>query len=90
MNPHYKEQLTREIDKMLDTRLIFLVDKSNWISSTVIHQRKDRWHRTKCGFHGLNEAYVHSPFPTSFNDEILEKVKANYTYSFIDGFSSYH
>jgi hypothetical protein len=33
---------------------------------------------------------VHDPFPTPFNDEVLDHVVGNEPYSFTDGFSGYH
>eukprot|EP00253_Pinus_taeda_P029882 PITA_29882 len=38
----------------------------------------------------LNNARVHDPFPTPFNDEVLDNVGGNEAYSFTDGFSGYH
>ena len=38
----------------------------------------------------LNDAYLHDPFPTSFIDEVLERIGGKEMYSFTDGFSSYH
>ena len=37
----------------------------------------------------LNDTILHDPFPTSFTDELLEGVKGQEVYSFIDGFLGY-
>lgn len=36
LNPWVKENVKREIDKMLEARIIFLVDEAEWISPIVI------------------------------------------------------
>jgi hypothetical protein len=38
----------------------------------------------------LNDACLHDPFPTPFTDEVLENVGGHESYSFTNGFSSYH
>jgi hypothetical protein len=38
----------------------------------------------------LNDACLHDPFPAPFTNELLENVGGQETYSFTDGFSSYH
>jgi hypothetical protein len=37
-----------------------------------------------------NDACLHDPFPTPFKDEVLENVRGEEAYSFINGFSGYH
>ena len=38
----------------------------------------------------LNDACLHDPFPTPFTDEVVESVRGQEMYSFIDDFSGYH
>jgi len=75
LNPRVKEKAKREIDKMLITRLIFPVDESRWIIPIFIQDKKDFEDIRVCvDYHILNNAYVYDPFPTPFNDEVLDNV----------------
>lgn len=40
LSPRVKEKVKKEIDKMLETRLIFLVDEVEWINPIVIQNKK--------------------------------------------------
>jgi len=67
------------------------VDEAEWVSPIVIQNKKDAMEIRVCvDYRNINNAYVHNPFPTPFNDEVLDNVAGNKTYSFIDGFWSYH
>ena len=37
----------------------------------------------------LNDTILHDPFPTPFTDEVLEGVRGQEVYSFMNGFSGY-
>jgi len=41
-------------------------------------------------YRSLNNTCVHDALLTPFNDEVLDNVKGNESYSFIDGFFGYH
>jgi hypothetical protein len=53
-------------------------DKKTWGIRICIDLRK------------LNDAFLHDPFPTPFIDGVLENVGGKKSYSFTDGFLSYH
>jgi len=81
----------KEIDKMLSTWLIFLVDEVEWVSLIIIQDKKDIIEIRVCvDYRSLNNAYVHDPFSTLFSDEGLDNVTGNESYSFIDGFFGHH
>ena len=40
LNPRVKEKVKREIDKMLEARLIFPVEEAEWVSPIVILRKK--------------------------------------------------
>jgi hypothetical protein len=89
LNPRVKEKVKEEIDKMLATRLIFRVrlEKSN------SNQDKNTGGigLILCvDLRGLNAACIHDPFPTPFQDEVLDHAVGKEAYSFTDGFSGYH
>lgn len=91
LNPMFKEKVKKEIDKMLASGLIFLVDEVEWVSLIVIRNKKDATKIRVCvEYHSLKNACVHDLFPTPFSDEVLDNVVGNEAYSFTDGFSGYH
>jgi len=91
LNPRVKEKVKREIDKMLQAGIIFLIDEAEWISPIVIQNRKDATKIKVCfDYRNLDNAQVCDPFLTPFSDEVLDNVVGNKSYSFTDEFSGYH
>lgn len=87
LNLRVKEKVKREIDKMLDAGIIFLVNEAEWINPIVIQNRKDATEIRVCiDYRSLNNACVHDPFPTPFSDKVLDNVMGNEAYSFTNGF----
>ena len=66
------------------------MEESKWISPMVVHKNKQGRIRICIDLRKLNDAFLHDPFPTPFTDEVLENVGGQESYSFTDGFSSYH
>jgi hypothetical protein len=91
LNPRIKEKVKKEVDKMLAARLIFSIKEEEWISPIVIQSKKGTKDIWVCvDYKNLNFACVHDPFPTPFNDEVLDKFVGKESYSFTDDFSGYH
>lgn len=91
LNPRVEEKVKREIDKMLDVGIIFLVDEAEWISLIVIQNRKDATKIRVCvDYRSLNNACMHNPFPMPFRNEVLDNVAGSEAYSFTNGFLGYH
>lgn len=91
LNPRVKEKVNKEIDKMLEARLIFLVDEAECVSLIMIQNKKDAIEiGVNIEYIILNNTYVHDPFLAPFSDEVLDNVAWNEAYSFTDGFSGYH
>ena len=75
LNPRVKEKVKREIDKMLEARLIFLVEEAEWVSPIVSQSKKGTEDIRVCvEYKSLIFSYVYDPFPTPFTDEVLEQV----------------
>lgn len=73
LNPRVKMKVKKEIDKMLEASLIFLVEEAEWVSPIVIQSKKDTEDIRVCVYYrSLNSSCVHEPFPTPFTDEVLE------------------
>jgi hypothetical protein len=84
LNPRVKEKVKKEIDKMLEARLIFAVEEEEWVSPIVIQSKKGTKDIRVCvDYRSLNFACVHKPFPMPFTDEMLEHVTGKEAYSFI-------
>jgi len=74
LNPKYKEKVCKELDRMLDVRIIVLVEELEWISPMVVQPKKIGDISFWINLCSLNASYVHYPFPTSFTDEVMENV----------------
>jgi hypothetical protein len=73
LNPRVKEKVKREIYKMLEAKLIILVEEAEWLSPIVIQSKKGTGDIRVCvEYRSLNFVCVHDPFPTPFTDEVLE------------------
>jgi hypothetical protein len=89
LNPKYKQKVKIELDRMLEARIIELVEESEWINPMVVQDKKSGEIRICVDLRKLNDACLHDRFPTPFIDEVLDNVGGQEVYSFIDGFSSY-
>jgi hypothetical protein len=90
LNPKYKEKVQIELDRMLEAGIIELVEESEWIIPMVVQDKKTGEIRICVDLRNLNDACLHDPYPTPFNDKVLYNVGGQEVYSFIDGFSGYH
>jgi len=90
-NPKYKEKVRKELDKMLEVRIIEPVEESDWVSPMVVQEMKQQCGiRIYIDLRTLNDACVHDPFLTPLIDEVLENVGGHEAYSFTDGLLGYH
>jgi hypothetical protein len=64
----------KQLDRMLEVGIIIPMKESNWISLMVGQTKKTCDIRICIDLCGLNASCVHDPFPTPFNDEVLENV----------------
>lgn len=65
MNPKYKEKVQTKISRMLEGGIIETVEESEWISPTVIQEKKIVGEIRICvDLRKLNDASLHDPFPT--------------------------
>jgi hypothetical protein len=90
LNSKYKEKMNIKLNRMMEARIIEIVEESEWISPMVIQYKKTGEIRICVGLRKLNNAYLHDPFPTPFTDEVLDNVGGQEVYSFTNGFSGYH
>nr|GEW27584.1 reverse transcriptase domain-containing protein [Tanacetum cinerariifolium] len=71
VNPKIYDVIKKEVEKILDAGLIYLISDSSWV---CIDYRK------------LNEATCKDNFPLPFMDQMLERLAGNEFYCFLDGF----
>ena len=91
LNLKYKEKVRQELDKMLDTGIIDLVEESDWVSPMMVQEKKQKGEIRICvDLRMLNDACAHDSFPTPFSEKVLENVGRQEAYLFTDGFSRYH
>ncbi|GJR44658.1 hypothetical protein Tco_1312761 [Tanacetum coccineum] len=77
LNPKIHDVIKKEVEKLLDAGLIYLISDSPWDGRVCIDYRK------------LNEATRKDHFPLPFMDQMLERLAGNEYYCFLDGFSGY-
>ncbi|GJV61980.1 reverse transcriptase domain-containing protein [Tanacetum coccineum] len=100
-----EEVVKKEIVKLFDTGIIYLIVDSPWVSPihcvpkkgviTVVTNKNDElvptrtvtgW-RVCIDYRKLNEATAKDHFPLPFMDQMLERLKGNKYFYFLDGFS---
>ena len=73
---------------MLAAGIIEPVEESDWVSTMVVPEKKQKGKIRICvDLRKLNDTCVHDPILTPFTDEVLENVSGQEAYSFTDGFS---
>ena len=75
LNPKYKEKVRNEMDKMLTVGMIEPIEKSEWVSTMVVQDKKTKREIRICmDLRKLNDASILDPFPTPFTIEVLDNV----------------
>ena len=90
MNPKYSILVKEEIDKLLETRFIYKVPYSEWVSPIVVVRKKNGKLQICQDFRKLNNVNRNDYFPLLFHDTMLDAVAGHKTYSFMDGFFGYN
>jgi hypothetical protein len=91
LNPIFKEKVKKEIERMIEARMIFPIDKVEWIIHIVVQTKKGIYDIRVCAdYIILNATFVHDPFLTAFSDEVLDQVAGNEAYSFTNDLFRYH
>nr|GEY85245.1 reverse transcriptase domain-containing protein [Tanacetum cinerariifolium] len=98
VNPKIRDVIKKEVEKLLDTGLIYPISDSPWVSPvhcvpkkggfTIPTRLVTRW-RVCIDYRKLNEATRKDHFPLLFMGQMLERLAGNEYYCFLDGFSEY-
>jgi len=88
--PDTKQQIKKESNKLLQTRIIFYVKHSQWVSNMVLVRNKNGDICICIDFRNLNKASEKYNFPLPPMEQILQSVVGSEMMSFLDGFSGYN
>jgi hypothetical protein len=90
INPALEATIRKELEKLLNAHIIFLVKYSEWVSN-LVPVRKTTGHIRLCvDFCALNRESVKDHFPLPNMDMILQQVVGSQIMSLLDGFSGYN
>ncbi len=90
MNPNCLTAVEQDINKLLATRFIQLVEEATWLSPIVVVLKKNGKLKICVDFRKLNKVTKKNPYPLPFSNEILNIVVGYEVYSFLEGYSGYH
>ena len=90
MNPRKAPIIKAEIEKLLKVGFIYPIPLMEWVSNTVLVDKKQGAICICTDFHDLNRACPKDNFPTPFIDHILDECEGIEVFSFMDGFSGYN
>nr|GEV23437.1 reverse transcriptase domain-containing protein [Tanacetum cinerariifolium] len=102
LNLNMQEIIKKEIVKLMDTDIIYLIADSPWVSpihcvpkkggnenDELVPTRTITGWRVCIDYCKLNEATAKDHFPLLFMDQMLERLAGNKYFCFLDGFSRY-
>ncbi len=85
LNPNYVTIIKQDIDKLLTTCFIQLVEEVTWLSPIVVMLKKNGKLKTCVDFKMLNKATKKGHYPLPFFNEVLNTIVGYEAYSFLDG-----
>jgi hypothetical protein len=88
LNPNYVVVVKQNIDKLLVTRFIQLIEEARCLLPIVVVPKKNGKLNICVDFMKLNKATKKYPLP--FFYEVLNNVARYEAYSFVNGYSRYH
>eukprot|EP00253_Pinus_taeda_P027785 PITA_27785 len=74
LNPHLKDVVKAELQKLLDVNFIYPISDSKWVSSLVVVPKKNGKWRICVDYKELNKATQKYHFPLPFIDQDLKKL----------------
>jgi hypothetical protein len=87
LNPNYVEAVKQNINKLLATRFIQLVEEATWLSPIVVVHTKNGKLRIWVNLKKLNKATQKNPYFLPFFNEVPNTITRYEAYSFLDGYS---
>jgi hypothetical protein len=90
LNPHLRDIVKEELQKLLDVDFVYPISDSRWVSPLVIVPKKNGKWRICVDYKELNKAIQKDHFPLPFIDQVLDTLVGNKLFSFLDSFSGYN
>eukprot|EP00253_Pinus_taeda_P012276 PITA_12276 len=90
LNPHLKEVVKAELQKLLYVNFIYPIFDSKWVFPLVVVPKKNGKWRICVDYRELNKATQKDHFPLPFIDHVLDTLAGKKFFSFLDGFSGYN
>ena len=90
LNPHLKDVVKAELQKLLDVNFIYPISDSKWVSPLVVVPKKNGKWRIYVDYRELNKATQKDHFPLPFIDQVLDTLAGKKFFSFLNGFSGYN
>jgi len=90
INPILLPMVEREVEKLLDAKIIVPLRYSDWVANLVPVRKKSGEIRMCVDFRNLNKSSLKDNYLLPKMDHVLEKVVVENRMSMIDGFSGYN
>ena len=90
MNPNLRDIVKEEIQKLLESKFIYPISDSEWVSPLLIVPKKIGKWRVCVDYRELNKATQKDHIPLPFIDQVLDTLSGKNFFSFLDGFSRYN
>jgi hypothetical protein len=82
MNPTYVVVVKQDLDKLITTGFITLVEESTWLSPIVVLPKKNEKFQRYMDFQNLNVTIKKNPIPLLFTKRVLDMVAGHEIYFF--------
>jgi hypothetical protein len=89
IRPQKATTINAEVEKLLKSGFIYLVQLTQWVLNPVPVNKKKGTIRVCMEFCDLNKACPKDNFPTPFIDQIIDECAGCEVFYFMDGFSGY-
>jgi hypothetical protein len=90
MHPKLEPTVKKELNKLLNAKIIFPVRHAQWVSNLVPVRKKSGEIRLCVDFRNLNRAYDKDNYHVPPMEQILQQVSSSEILSLLDGFSGYN
>lgn len=90
LNPLLEPMVFQEIQKLVESGIIFPVRHSTWVANVVHVRKKSGEIRVCIDFRHLNRASEKDNYPLPSLDEVLQMVNGAQMMSFLDGYYGYN
>ncbi|KAH9327817.1 hypothetical protein KI387_043751 [Taxus chinensis] len=90
VNPHMEPLMRKELDKLIESRIIFPIKHSSWVANLVPVRKKSGEIRLCVDFRDLNRASLKDHYPLPSMEQILQVVAGSERFSLLDGYSGFN